>query len=199
MAKAAWLTANPTSGSGNGSVGNTASENSGRNQRTTSLTFKASAVADQPVDVTQAGRPEFVTIENVSALKAGGNVTINGVSNSSKLTFSLGTGDITISLPGSYTAGGATTTNGAAVAGDPGASAAFNFSITVNVPANTTTGAKSKIIIVTTNGGQTESATITQAAGDPSLIVSPSEIALTWQGTPAVTVTVTSNTNWTVE
>ena len=198
MAKPTWATVSPTSGSGNGNVSVGASVHTGRTQRSGNATFKASGVSDVVRTITQLAETEFVNIENVSAPKAGGNVTINGVSNSSKLTFSLGTGTITISLPGSYTAGGASTTNGAAIAGDPGASAAFNFSITVNVPANATTGAISKIIIVTTNGGQTASATITQAAGDSVLTVSPSSITINPDGT-AVTVTVTSNTNWTVE
>jgi hypothetical protein len=146
----------------------------------------------------EEAKPEFVSIENVSASKGGGNVTVTGTSNSSKLTFALGTGSLVISLPNTYSAGGTGTTNGATIAGDPGASAQFSFSLVISVPANTTTGALTKTVTVTANGGQQATSTISQAAGDPTLSVTPTSITLTAEGT-AVSVTVTSNTNWTVE
>lgn len=77
----------------------------------------AASVTDAPVDVTQAGKPEFVTFENISVGKSGGTVSISGVSNSSKLTFSLGSGDIEFSLPSSYLAAGSSTANGYAIDG----------------------------------------------------------------------------------
>jgi hypothetical protein len=198
MAKPSWSTVNPSSGSGNDTVSVGASVHTGRSQRSGSLTFKATGVTDIPVSVTQTAKPEFVTVENVSAAKGGGNVTISGVSNSSKLTFALGGGDITISLPGTYSAGGANTSNGAAIAGDPGATEQFNFALTVSVPANTTIAVKTRIITVAANGGQSASATITQAAGDPTLSVNPTTLTIDANGTQ-VSVSVTSNTNWSVE
>lgn len=198
MAKPSWISTNPSTGSGDGIVNATPTQHTGRLQRTGDLTFKASGAADVIRNCTQSAKPEFVTISDISAPKAGGNVTITGKSNSSKLTFALGAGDITLSLPSTYSAGGATTNNAAAIAGDPGASAEFDFSITLNVPANATTSAKSKAITVTAAGGQTATSNINQAAGDPTLSVSPASITFDWQGT-AVAVTVTSNTNWSVE
>lgn len=148
--------------------------------------------------VTQAGRTEFVTVSDVSAPKGGGNVTITGKSNSSKLNFALGAGDITVTLPASYSAGGATTTNNTAITGDPGASAEFSFSITIEIPKNTTVATKSRKITVTAAGGQIATANISQAAGDPTLSVTPATVTLDAEGT-AVAVSVTSNTNWSVE
>jgi hypothetical protein len=162
------------------------------------LTFKATGVTDISVAATQEAKPEFVTVENVSAPKGGGNVTVTGASNSKKMTFTLGTGALTITLPDTYTAGGASTTNGANITGDPGATAQYNFSLVVNVPANATTSSLARAIVATTDGGQQASGTITQAAGDPTLSVTPTSITLTAAGT-AVSVAVTSNTNWTVE
>jgi hypothetical protein len=198
MAKPSWATNTPSSGSGNGTVNTSGTEHTGRVQRSGINTYKATGVTDTLQTVNQEATPEFVNILDASAPKAGGSVTISGISNSSKLTFSLGTGNLTIALPGSYSAGGATTTNGATITGDPGATAQFNFSLTISVPANATTGALSRVITVTAAGGQQASATLTQAAGDPALSINPSVITLTAAGT-AVSTTVTSNTNWTVE
>ena len=198
MAKPSWCSTAPSSGSGNGTVNVSGSKHSGRTQRSGTLTYKASGVSDVTQSVIQSAKPEFVTVNSVSAPKGGGNVTITGKSNSSKLSFALGTGGLVISLPTTYSAGGATTANNAAITGDPGANAEYDFSITIAVPANTTTASKTKAVNVTAAGGQSASSTITQAAGDPTLSVSPTAITLDADGT-AVAVTVTSNTNWTVE
>lgn len=198
MAKPTWVTTQPSSGTGNGTVQVSATAHTGRVQRAGELTYKADGADDVVQSVTQKGKEEFVTVENVSASKAGGSVTVKGKSNSSKLTFALGTGDITITLPNTYTAAGKSATNGTAISGDPGASAEFEFSLAVTVPANTTIAAKSRQITVTTAGGQSATSTISQAAGDAALEVLPASITLEADGT-AVEVTVTSNTSWTVE
>ena len=198
MAKPAWLTSDPSSGSGSETVNFTSTAaHTGRTNRTGTANF-ASTAPDAPLGVTQTAKAEFVEVSDISAPKNGGNVTITGTSNSAKLTFSLSTGDIVISLPASYTAAGQTTANGANISGDPGAVAAYEFSIVINVPANETTSSMTRTITVTANGGQADSATITQASGDPFLTISPTSITLDWEGTP-VAVSVTSNTNWTVE
>ena len=86
------------------------------------MTFSAANCADVVRTVIQAGKPETTTIQSTAtATKTGGTVTISGTSNSSKLTFTLGTGDLAITLPATYTAAGSTVTNGAAITGDPGA------------------------------------------------------------------------------
>lgn len=198
MAKPQWVTTQPSSGSMNGTVNISGSRHTGRNQRSGKLTFKADGAADVERPVNQAGRTEFVSVNDVSAPKDGGNVTITGKSNSSKLNFALGSGDITVSLPASYSAGGATTTNNTAITGDPGAGAEFEFSMTLAIPKNTTIANRSRKITITAAGGQIATATISQAAGDPTLSVTPATVTLDAEGT-AVAVTVTSNTNWTVE
>lgn len=200
MAKASWLNVNPQSGSGNGNVTvKTDSPHTGRTARTTVLTWKAANVTDVQRTVRQAGKPEYVDIaDSAASEKTGKLVTITGVSNSSKLTFSLGTGDLEISLPTSYKANSVTTSNGVAISGDPGASAAFDFSIAITVPANETIEPKTKQIIVTDAAGNTDTCLLTLAAGDPYVTIAEGDIELSYQGT-AVTVSVASNTNWTVE
>lgn len=199
MAIASWLNVSPLSGSGNGSVSvGTQEALTGRVSRNTNITFRAGGTSDRPVSVTQSGKPEFVTIQaTATAVKAGGNVTISGKSNSKKLTFSLGTGDLVIELPSNFTAASASTANGANITGDPGASMEFDFSIIVAVGENETVDSFSKQIIVTDEGGHTATCNLTQAAGDAYLTVIPTSIELTWEGT-AQNVTVESNTSWEV-
>lgn len=167
--------------------------------RTTVLTFKAAYCQDVQRTVNQAGKPEYVDIaESAAAEKTGKVVTISGMSNSKKLTFSLGTGDLDITLPDSYNANSTDTVNGAEIAGDPGALAAYNFSIAVTAPANESVDPKTRQIIVTDDGGHQDVCLLTVAAGDAYLRVTEGEISLDYLGTP-VTVNVESNTEWTVE
>jgi hypothetical protein len=134
-----------------------------------------------------------------SADKAGKIVTISGTSNSAKLTFSLGTGDLTdITLPNTYMANSVSTNNGVAISGDPGASAEYIFSISITVPANNDITAKTRQIIVENEAGNRDVCTLTSAAGDAYVTVQEGTIELDYLGT-AVPVTVESNTTWTIE
>ena len=201
MAKANWVKVSPSQGSGNATVNvSSSAEHTGRKARTTTLTWKAANVADVVRNVSQAGKPEYVDIADAAAAdKAGKVVTISGVSNSKKLTFSFGTGDLTdITLPSSYMANSLSTANGAEISGDPGALAEYNFSISITVPANNDIAAKSRQIIVTDEGGHQDVCTLTSAAGDAYVIVQDGTIELDYLGTP-VPWTVESNTTWTVE
>lgn len=206
MSYAAWLSPSKTTGSGNDTVNVTAlSDNTGRNVRSTVMTFKAANVGDVTRTVNQAGKPEYVTLQSTASVaKGGGTLTLSGTSNSSKLTFTLGSGaTLSLTLPSSYTANSASTNNGAAITGDPGATAEYNFSITFSsIGANGTINAKSAQVIVTDNAGNSSTCTVTQAAGDPTLSVSPASVDLAWNAyteSGSASFTVTSNTNWTIE
>lgn len=207
MAYASWLIPSKTQGSGNDTVNVTAgTDNTGRNARSTNMTFKAANCEDVVRQVTQAGKPEFVTIESAKSVDKAGvqTLTITGTSNSSKLTFSLASGGtLELTLPSSYTANSIATDNGAAISGDPGATQEFAFSIAfTSIGANPTITARSAQLIVTDNAGNTATCTITQAAGDATLSVSPASVQLDWNAATAETsasFTVTSNTNWTIE
>lgn len=202
MAYASWLTPSTTSGSGNSSVGFTsASAHTGRSSRTTTANFRASGISDVPLTILQQAAAEYVAMEATKAVaQAGGTITISGESNSSQLTFSLGASPtLVLTLPSTYTAGGEITTNGVAISGDPGTAAKYAFSIQfANIPANTSVSDLLAQLTVTANGGQTAVCAITQAADEPSLSINPTSIELTAAGIPAVTVTVTSNTSWTI-
>ena len=199
MAKASWAVVNPSQGSGNATV-NVSSDkpHTGRNVRTTVLTITAANVEPKTVNVTQQGKPAYVdAIDNAAAEKGGQNVTISGKSNASKLTFSLGSGELDITLPTKYTAGGVQTSNGSAISGDPGASAEYDFSIVISVPANTSTGALTRQIIVSDGEDHTATCLLTQTAGDAMLVVSKTAIELANTG-EAVSFDITSNTSWVI-
>ena len=202
MAYAEWVSLSANQGSGDSTVTVTSSSNNtGRNARSTTITFKAVNCEDVPRTVNQAGKPEFASFESTtsSVNSSGGTLTLSGASNSSELTFSKGTDNIGLTLPASYTAAGVTTTNGAAISGDPGASQEFAWSIQFSVPANTGITAKTCQIVVTDDAGHTHTCTITLAAGAATLSVSPSSASIAWDGSDSATFTVTSNTNWTIE
>lgn len=206
MAYAAWLLPSKNSGSGNDTVNVTAtSNNTGRNSRSTNVTFSASGVSDVVRQVTQAGKPEFVTMQaSASVSKTGvATLTISGTSNSSKLTFSLASGgSLALTLPQTYTANSVQTDNGVAITGDPGAGAEYAYSIAfTNIPENLTIDELTAQLIVTDNAGNEATCTITQAAGDATLTVTPASVQLDWNAyseSTSQSFAVASNTNWTV-
>lgn len=197
--KANWAVVNPSQGSGNATVNvSSNAPHTGRNVRTTVLTITAANVEAKTVNVTQQGKPAYVdAIDNAAAEKGGQNVTISGKSNAAKLTFSLGTGDLEVTLPTKYTAGGVQTNNGDEISGDPGASAEYDFSIVITVPENTTIDELTRQIIVSDDEGHTDTCLLTQTAGDAMLSVSKTSIELAYTG-EAVSFDVTSNTSWTI-
>lgn len=161
------FTLTPKTGTGNAKVSISCSERTGRVD-TSPVTFTAKMngfSVSKSVSVVQAGKPEFVTVNNsaVAVDKKGETVTITGVSNTSKLSFSCAADEVTFN---SYTANGASATNGVAISGDPGASAQYAFSIPVTVSANTTANSKTYTLDITTAGGQKTAVVLTQLASD---------------------------------
>ena len=161
------FTLTPKTGTGNAKVSISCSERTGRVD-TSPVTFTAKMngfSVSKSVSVVQKGKPEFVTVNNsaVAVDKKGETVTITGVSNTSKLSFSCPDSEVTFN---SYTANGAAATNGVAIAGDPGASAQFAFSIPVTISANTTTSSKRYTMTVTTESGEVATVVFTQVASD---------------------------------
>lgn len=144
---------------------------------------------------------EFIAFDNNNPAvdKGGGTVTLTGKSNSPKITFSKGTGDIISAniTAIKFTANGVGATSGTAISGDPGAKAKYSFSLTLTAAANETIKARTQQIIATANGGQKATTTLNQTAGDPFIEVTPTSIDVPQDGT-AVQVTVDTNTTFTV-
>ena len=161
------FTLTPKTGTGNAKVSISCSERTGRVD-TSPVTFTAKMngfSVSKSVSVVQKGKPEFVTVNNsaVAVDKKGETVTITGVSNTSKLSFSCAADEVTFS---SYTANGASATNGVAIEGDPGASAQYAFSIPVTISANTTASSKRYTMTVTTESEEVATVVFTQVSSD---------------------------------
>lgn len=200
--KFGFVTVDPVSGSGDQAVYFSGEKYTGRLQRTINLAVTTNGGAKKALVVNQAAATEAVRSDspNASVQKTGGNVTITGKSNSTKLTFSVTPAEengLTLQLPANYTAAGKTTANGAVIAGDPGAAGEFVWSITISdVPANVTIDGLTATLKVTAAGGQTANVTVTQAAGDSTIELDRKIINLDVNGTRQ-TVNVTSNDSWT--
>ena len=137
MAKSSWLTVSPTSGFGNKTIQNIGTSHTGRLDRQTVVTGRAIGISTaKTYTVTQKAKSEFITIgaTSYSVANTGGIVTISGTSNSPKLTVSVGSGGTL----GTLVVNGSTVTNGAAISGDPGATAQYSWSIQIQVGENLT-------------------------------------------------------------
>lgn len=201
--KIGFVTFNPGSGDGNQVVTVSGEKYEGRVQRTQQVKFGAeSGGVNKTATINQAAAAEFVKIDStVTVEKGGGTVTINGTSNSTKLTFSLTPDEshpLTLQIPTSYQAAGKATGNGAVIADDPGATGGFAFSIVFSgIAANTKINDLVNTLRVTSAGGQTANTVITQTAGDPFLEINKEVINLDANGTPQ-TINVNANIKWTI-
>lgn len=200
--KFGFVTVDPVSGSGDQAVSISGDKYTGRLERTVNLIVVTNGGVQKALVVNQAAAAESVTSDSPTATvaKTGGNVTITGKSNSTKLTFDATPAEengLTLQLPENYTAAGKQTANGAVIADDPGATGEFVWSITIsNVPANVSIEELVATLSVTAAGGQKAQVTITQAAGDSTLEIDKETINLDVNGS-AQTVNVTSNDEWT--
>lgn len=200
MAKASWLTVDPMSGSGNDTLNNTAPEHTGREARETTVTGTAIGVSTPGTYVAeQEGKAEFIQFDNgaeMSAPKDGGQISVTGKSNSAKLSFSqVGGSDLEIAE--NYTAGGKSTANGEAIAGDPGADAQYNFSVNITLPENSTTEERTFTLQVNNGGSVSQQIVIKQAAGEAYFRFLKDKITIPQAGGSA-SVGVESNTTWTI-
>lgn len=200
--KFGFVTVDPVSGSGDQAVSISGDKYTGRLERTANLIVVTNGGVQKALVVNQAAAAESVTSDSPTATvaKTGGNVTITGKSNSTKLTFAatpVEENGLTLQLPENYTAAGKQTANGAIIADDPGATGEFVWSITIsNVPANVSIEELVATLSVMAAGGQKAQVTITQAAGDSTLEIDKETINLDVNGS-AQTVNVTSNDEWT--
>ena len=173
MAKPKWITIGTAEGSMNGSSEITAAAYTGRVAREGTITGTTAGGAVDTTAVSQVGAAEVITIETktYSADKVGQNITIHGKSNSADLNIVVG--DSTIpGLVYKLAVAGVTdeSWNGnddISVDGDPGASAMYDFTLTVTVPENKSESARvAKFAVKNANADVTSGEiTINQAAG----------------------------------
>lgn len=199
------IVVSPGSGSGDTTLSVKASPANMGNRvaQVTNFTVTAPGVTpDKTFKVTLAAAAEFVSFNDgteMAVAKSGGSVVIEGTSNSDKLTFSKDSGaviseDISAKV---YAVNGNNATNGVAIPDDPGATAKYNFVLTLTATENTTIAERTQQITVVTTGNKTATITLKQAVGDAYLTVTPTEITVPQDGTP-VQVSVSTNTTFTV-
>lgn len=172
----------------------------------TVFTIKAAGVTpDKTITANLAAAAEFITLEQastgVTVPSTASKVTITGVSNSPKLEFEVGAGDIVSEDLGDkqFTADGSiTATNGVPITGDPGADHKYEFSIDINYDVNDTVSSRTQMFMIKgSSDGITQKLTITQSAGAAILEVTPATITAPQDGS-VVNVQVTTNTTFTV-
>lgn len=179
MAKPKWITIGTAEGSMNGSSKITAAAYTGRVVREGTITGTTAGGASDTVAVSQVGAAEVITIvtKTYSADKVGQNVTIQGKSNSANLSIVAGTSSIPGLVYKLAVAGVADASwdgsKDTVVDGDPGASAIYDFTLTVTVPENKSASALvAKFAVKNANADVTSGEiTINQAAGVKSYAV----------------------------
>ena len=182
MAKPKWITIGTAEGSMNGSSEITAAAYTGRVAREGTITGTTAGGATDTTAVTQEGAAEVITIETkeYSANAVGQNITIQGKSNSANLSihpYDIVGNKIT-GISYKLAVAGVTDdswdgSKDTTVDGDPGASAIYDFTLTVTVPENKSeSSAIAKFTVKNANGDITSDAiTINQAAGVKSYAV----------------------------
>lgn len=176
MAKPKWITIGTTEGSMNGTSEITAAAYTGRVTREGTITGTTAGGATDTTAVAQEGAAEVITIETktYSANAVGQNITIQGKSNSANLSIHpydvLGHKITGISYKLAVAGVADESWDGSkdtTVDGDPGASAIYDFTLTVTVPENKSESALfAKFVVKNANGDITSDAiTINQAAG----------------------------------
>ena len=195
------------SGKGNATLSNSGTLHTGRLKRSTTVTASVIGLnAGKSYAVNQEPSLESIVFDKTSfnVSEDASTVTITGKSNSPKITFSLDTGNnIPITLPTTYTANKVETSNGSAIAGDPGAKAEFSFSIAISIPKNTVGQRVGKILAVGSDVEIKAQATITQATssytvsyakGDYIDTINKTSEKVNYGGTATATATLPANT-----
>ena len=191
-AKPSWITLSAVEGTGNSQVNVTAPVYKGRNGRSGLITV---AVEDLTEDVTlqQAGSMIWdVTTKSLAFVKTGEAKKFTGNSNLAAITFVVDSNASSWLTAGKLVVNKKEYNSGAAIEGDPGANNVYAFEITFTAAANPTVKARTGSITI--NG---QKYTVTQAAGDATLSVSPTTLTFSAAG-ETKQITITTNTAWTI-
>lgn len=147
-----WIKVVPeTGGPGTSKLEISARPNTGRNERSTILKFVNNLDhVVKELHVTQMGSEEYVSfcgIREIVVEASASDIMVWGVTNSSRLTFSLAEGNLDIKLPEEYNAGGEIHKNGAPIKYDPGQHDEFVFRFLLHIPENVLKENRSIVIV----------------------------------------------------
>ena len=191
-AKPSWITLSAVSGTGNSQVSVTAPVYKGRNGRSGLITV---TVRDLTEDVTlqQAGSTIWdVATKSLAFIKTGEAKKFTGNSNLASITFAVNSDASSWLTSSKLVVNKKEYNSGANIENDPGADNIYAFEITFTAAANPTVSTRSGSITV--NG---QKYTVTQAAGDATLSVSPTALTFAASG-ETKQITITTNTAWTI-
>lgn len=190
-AKPSWITLSAVEGTGNSQVNVTAPVYKGRNGRSGLITV---AVKDLTENVTlqQEGSTIWdVTTKSLAFVKTGEAKKFTGNSNLASITFAVDS-DASWLTAGKLVVNKKEYNSGAEIEGDPGANNVYAFEITFTAAANPTVNTRTGHITI--NG---QKYTVTQAAGNATLSVSPTALTFAAAG-ETKQITITTNTAWTI-
>lgn len=191
-AKPSWITLSAVEGTGNSQVDVTAPVYKGRKGRSGLITV---TVEDLTEDVTlqQEGSMIWdVTTRSLAFVKGGETKKFTGNSNLDAITFAVNSDASSWLTAGKLVVNKKQYNSGVEIEGDPGAYNVYAFEITFTAAANPTVKTRSGSITV--NG---QKYTVSQAAGDATLSVSPTALTFAAAG-ETKQITITTNTAWTI-
>ena len=191
-AKPSWITLSAVEGTGNTQVDVTAPVYKGREGRSGSITVAVEDLTEE-VAIQQSGSNIWdVTTQSLAFVKTGEAKKFTGNANLASITFAVDSDASAWLTAGKLVVNKAQYNSGAAIEGDPGASNVYAFVITFTAAANPTV--KTRTGHITVNG---QKYTVTQAAGDATLSVSPTSLTFVAAG-ETKQITITTNTAWTI-
>ena len=191
-AKPNWITLSAVEGTGNSRVDVTAPIYKGREGRSGSITVTVEDLTED-VAIQQSGSNIWdVTTQSLAFVKTGEAKKFTGNANLASITFAVDSDASNWLTAGKLVVATKQYNSGATIEGDPGASNVYAFEITFTAAANPTVNTRSGH--VTVNG---QKYTVTQAAGDATLSVSPASLTFAAAG-ETKQITITTNTAWTI-
>lgn len=191
-AKPSWITLSSVEGTGNSQVDITAPIYKGRNGRSGSITVAVEELSEE-VAIQQEGSTIWdVTTQSLAFVKTGEAKKFTGNANLAAITFAVDSDASAWLTAGKLVVNEAQYNSGVNIEGDPGADNIYAFEITFTAAANGTVSARTGHITV--NG---QKYTVTQAAGDATLSVSPTSLTFAAAG-ETKQITITTNTAWTI-
>lgn len=190
--KPSWITLSSVEGTGNSQVDVTAPVYKGRKGRSGSITVTVDKLSEE-VTIQQEGSTIWdVTTQSLAFVKTGETKKFTGNANLAAVTFSVDSDASAWLTAGKLVVNEAQYNSGANIKDDPGANNVYTFEITFTAAANGTVSVRTGHITV--NG---QKYTVTQAAGDATLSVSPTSLTFAAAG-ETKQITITTNTAWTI-
>lgn len=190
--KPSWITLSAVGGTGNSQVAVTAPNYKGRNGRSGLITVVVENL-NEDVTLQQEGSTIWdVTTSSLIFVKTGEAKKFVGNSNLASITFAVDSNASFWLTAGKLVVNKKEYNSGAEIEGDPGANDVYAFEITFIAAANPTIKTRTGYIIV-----NNQKYSVTQAAGDATLTVSPTALTFAAVG-ETKQITITTNTAWTI-